>query len=41
MGALLASGQLTQLSEWMNRTPLASWAFDIEKAIQRALLGSE
>jgi cytochrome c-type biogenesis protein len=41
MGALLASGQLTQLSEWMNRTPLASWAFDIEKAIQRTLLGSE
>ncbi|HMO56300.1 MAG TPA: cytochrome c biogenesis protein CcdA [Roseiflexaceae bacterium] len=39
MGLLLATGQMTALSEWAQRTPLAQWALDIEQAIQRFFLG--
>jgi cytochrome c-type biogenesis protein len=33
MGALLATGQLTALSEWTQQTPLAQWVLQAEQAI--------
>lgn len=35
MGVLLATGQLTALSEWAQRTPLAQWALSLEQWVQR------
>lgn len=35
VGALLASGQMTALSEWMLTTPMATWALDLEQWVQR------
>jgi hypothetical protein len=39
MGLLLATGQLTALSEWTQRTPLAQWALSLEQWVQRIFLG--
>lgn len=39
MGVLLASGQLTALSEWTTRTPLAQWALGLEQWIQQLFFG--
>ena len=39
MGALLATGQLSRLSEWTQQTPLAQWVLQIEQALDRWLLG--
>jgi cytochrome c-type biogenesis protein len=35
VGALLASGQLTWLSQWSQTTPLGQWAVGLEEAIDR------
>ncbi len=39
MGVLLATGQLTALSEWAQRTPLAQWALSLEQWVQRLFFG--
>jgi cytochrome c-type biogenesis protein len=39
MGALLATGQLSRLSEWTQQTPLAQWVLQIEQAINRWFVG--
>ncbi|MCS6939772.1 MAG: cytochrome c biogenesis CcdA family protein [Roseiflexaceae bacterium] len=39
MGLLLATGQLTALSEWAQRTPLAQWALSLEQWVQRLFFG--
>ncbi|HWQ13458.1 MAG TPA: cytochrome c biogenesis CcdA family protein [Roseiflexaceae bacterium] len=39
MGLLLATGQISTLSEWTQRTPLAQWVLGIEQAIHRWLVG--
>jgi cytochrome c-type biogenesis protein len=39
MGLLLATGQLTALSEWTQRTPLAQWALSLEQWVQRIFFG--
>jgi cytochrome c-type biogenesis protein len=39
MGLLLATGQLSTLSQWTQSTPLAQWVLGIEQAIHRWLLG--
>ncbi|MFO7167704.1 MAG: cytochrome c biogenesis protein CcdA [Chloroflexota bacterium] len=39
MGALLATGQLTAISEWTQQTPLAQWALAFEQAISRWVQG--
>jgi cytochrome c-type biogenesis protein len=39
MGVLLATGQLTALSEWSQRTSLAQLAFELEQWVQELFLG--
>jgi cytochrome c-type biogenesis protein len=39
MGVLLASGQLTALSQWSQQTPLAQWTTSLEQAIDRLFVG--
>lgn len=39
MGALLATGQLSRLSEWTQQTPLAQWVLELEQALDQWLLG--
>ncbi len=39
MGALLASGQLTALSQWSTSTPLAQWAISLEQWVERIFFG--
>lgn len=39
MGLLLATGQLTALSQWSTSTPLAQWAVSIEQFIEQLFLG--
>ena len=39
MGVLLATGQLTALSQWSQQTPLAQWATGLEQAIDRLFVG--
>ena len=39
MGALLATGQLTLLSQWTQRTPLAQWVAGLEQGIENLLFG--
>jgi cytochrome c-type biogenesis protein len=39
MGVLLATGQLSRLSEWTQQTPLAQWVLELEQAIHRWFLG--
>lgn len=39
MGFLLATGQITALSEWAQATPLAQWALGIEQWINRLFTG--
>lgn len=39
MGLLLATGQLTALSQWSQTTPLAQWATGLEQAIERIFVG--
>ncbi|MEN9938422.1 MAG: hypothetical protein RLZZ387_5001 [Chloroflexota bacterium] len=41
MGALLATGQMSALSEWTQQTPLAQWVLGIEQAIHRWFLGRQ
>lgn len=38
MGFLLASGQMQVLSQWVNTTPMARWAFTIEKWLYGVLV---
>jgi cytochrome c-type biogenesis protein len=39
VGALLASGQLTALSQWSQSTPMGQWAVSIEQWIERIFYG--
>lgn len=39
MGALLATGQLADLSRWSQSTPMAQWALHLEQAFEGLLLG--
>ena len=39
MGLLLATGQLTALSQWTVRTPLAQWATGLEQGIEQIFAG--
>lgn len=39
MGFLLATGQMSVLSAWMQQTPLASWALHIEQWLSRTIIG--
>lgn len=39
VGTLLATGQLTVLSQWSQSTPLGQWAVSLEQGIQRMFLG--
>ncbi|MFL5801778.1 MAG: cytochrome c biogenesis CcdA family protein [Roseiflexaceae bacterium] len=39
MGALLASGQLTTLSQWSQTTPLGKWAVGLEEGINSLFVG--
>lgn len=39
MGVLLASGQLTTLTQWAQTTPFGQWAFSMESALSRWLGG--
>lgn len=39
MGVLLATGQLTALSQWSQSTPLAQWAVSLEQWVERVFFG--
>jgi cytochrome c-type biogenesis protein len=39
VGILLASGQLTVLSQWSQSTPLGQWAVSLEEGIYRLFGG--
>lgn len=39
MGLLLATGQLTALSQWTQQTPLAQWAAGLEQGIEQLVIG--
>lgn len=39
MGVLLASGQLTTLTQWSQTTPLGRWAVGLEEVIDRLFVG--
>lgn len=39
MGVLLATNQLAALGEWMQRTPMAQWALDLETWAERVFFG--
>jgi cytochrome c-type biogenesis protein len=39
IGALLATGQLSALSQWSQTTPMGEWAFSVEQWIDRLFFG--
>lgn len=39
MGVLLATGQLTAISQWTQQTPLAQWATGLEQIIDQLVIG--
>jgi cytochrome c-type biogenesis protein len=39
MGVLLATNQITAMSEWTQSTPMAQWALSLENSIQRLFFG--
>jgi cytochrome c-type biogenesis protein len=40
IGALLATGQMTAITAWSQRTPLAQWAVGLEQWLDQILLGA-